>query len=118
MKWLTRLKKISAHAETEATEPTKPLYQVQAGGFVAFVAPISAPTQKFMGNPTPANDPMPAAEVQPIAPIPNTWRELASAYHLHHFKCPTCISAGQGRGLRCGAGAALWTGYQDASDAP
>jgi hypothetical protein len=43
------------------------------------------------------------------------WRELADAYHLHHFKCTTCISAGQGRGLRCGVGAALWTGYQDAS---
>lgn len=43
---------------------------------------------------------------------PGTWRELAQAYHAHHFKCKTCCAAGQGRGQRCGAGAALWTSYQ------
>jgi len=45
---------------------------------------------------------------------PNAWRELAQAYHGHHFRCTACIGAGQGRGLRCGAGAALWRAYQDA----
>ncbi len=46
---------------------------------------------------------------------PNAWRELATAYHLHHFKCSTCIAAGRGAGygLRCGTGAALWTSYQN-----
>ena len=46
---------------------------------------------------------------------PNSWRELATAYHLHHFTCPTCIAAGRGAvyGLRCGTGAALWTSYQN-----
>jgi len=43
-----------------------------------------------------------------------SWRELAEAYHHHHFACKTCIAAGQGRGLRCGCGAALWTKYQEA----
>lgn len=43
---------------------------------------------------------------------PSTWHELAQAYHAHHFKCPTCCAAGQGRGQRCGAGSALWTSYQ------
>ncbi len=52
-----------------------------------------------------ANDPEPP-------PDPGTWKELAEAYHLHHFACPTCIAAGQGRGLRCGTGAALWLSYQ------
>ncbi len=41
------------------------------------------------------------------------WKELAAAYHAHHFKCPICISAGRGSryGFRCGVGAALWTDY-------
>lgn len=45
---------------------------------------------------------------------PNAWREMAAAYHHHHFQCPTCQAAGRGRlyGLRCGVGAALWTAYQ------
>lgn len=53
-----------------------------------------------------ANDPEPPTD-------PPAWRELAQAYHRHHFKCPTCIAAGQGRGLRCGVGMALWTNYQN-----
>lgn len=39
------------------------------------------------------------------------WLELDSEYQRHHFACPTCIAAGQGRGLRCGVGASLWTAY-------
>ena len=48
-------------------------------------------------------------------PDPNAWRELAAAYHAHHFKCSTCIAAGRGAvyGLRCGAGMALWNAYQN-----
>ena len=45
----------------------------------------------------------------------DTWRELDRAYQAHHFKCPTCKAAGLGYGLRCGAGAALWTAYSDAT---
>ena len=46
---------------------------------------------------------------------PNAWRELAAAYHAHHFKCSTCIAAGRGvvYGLRCGTGMALWINYQN-----
>lgn len=33
---------------------------------------------------------------------------------LHQWKCPTCISAGQGRGHRCEVGAPLWVSYQQA----
>lgn len=55
-----------------------------------------------------ANDPEPPAE-------PNAWRELAQAYHAHHFNCPTCIAAGRDSqyGQRCGAGMALWRAYCD-----
>jgi hypothetical protein len=53
----------------------------------------------------PANDPK-------APPDPSTWRALAEAYHQHHFGCPTCIAGGQGRGLRCGLGSALWATYQ------
>ena len=39
---------------------------------------------------------------------PQDWIELATAYHAHHFNCPTCIAAGRGSryGQRCGAGMA------------
>ena len=58
-----------------------------------------------------ANDPNPPPE--PPAD-PHAWRELAEAYHDHHFNCSTCIAAGRGAmyGLRCGVGAALMTVYQ------
>jgi hypothetical protein len=61
-----------------------------------------------------ANDPAPAS-AEP--PAPNDWRELAAAYHLHHFKCVVCIAAGRGAGCgpRCGAGTALWRAYQDST---
>ena len=44
---------------------------------------------------------------------PSEWKELAAAYHAHHFNCPTCIAAGLGSryGQRCGAGMALWHSY-------
>ena len=44
---------------------------------------------------------------------PLGWKELAAAYHAHHFNCPTCIAAGRGDryGQRCGAGMALWRSY-------
>ena len=44
-------------------------------------------------------------------------RALATAYHLHHFKCRGCIAAGRGAGygLRCSIGAGLWRAYQDAA---
>ena len=47
----------------------------------------------------------------PVAADPMQWHELARAYHDHHFKCRTCIAAGQGVGLRCGIGSALWRAY-------
>ena len=54
-----------------------------------------------------------ANEIEPPTD-PGAWRELARAYHLHHFECPTCQAAGRGTryGLRCGVGTALWTTYQ------
>jgi hypothetical protein len=58
-----------------------------------------------------AND---VASHEPDPPVnPSDWKELATAYHAHHFNCPTCISAGLGSryGQRCGAGMALWHSY-------
>ena len=59
---------------------------------------------------TAANDPAPEPPADP-----NAWRELAEAYHDHHFNCATCVAAGSGAqyGPRCGAGAALWNNYQN-----
>ena len=44
---------------------------------------------------------------------PLDWKELAAAYHAHHFNCTTCIAAGLGSryGQRCGVGKALWRVY-------
>ena len=55
-----------------------------------------------------------ANEIEPPK-NPGAWRELARAYHLHHFECATCQAAGRGTsyGLRCGVGTALWTTYQN-----
>lgn len=59
MTWLSRLKRISTHAETDATKATKPNNDDETGGFVGFVAPILAPMQKIKGDPAAANDPAP-----------------------------------------------------------
>ena len=60
---------------------------------------------------TPANDSASHAPDPPDNPL--DWKELAAAYHAHHFNCPTCIAAGRGSryGQRCGAGMALWRAY-------
>lgn len=57
----------------------------------------------------PANDPRPEPPTEP-----NAWRELARAYHRHHFGRRSCIAAGHGAeyGLRCGVGPASWDDYQ------
>ena len=43
------------------------------------------------------------------------WKELAAAYHAHHFKCPICIAAGRDSryGQRCGVGITLWRAYDE-----
>lgn len=51
---------------------------------------------------------------EPDPPVnPSDWKELAAAYHAHHFNCQTCIAAGLGSryGQRCGVGMALWRSY-------
>ena len=65
---------------------------------------------------TAAND----AESQAPDPPDNQvdWKELAAAYHAHHFNCSICIAAGRGSqyGQRCGAGMALWRAYCDCTE--
>lgn len=62
---------------------------------------------------TAANDAASHAPDPPENPL--DWKELAEAYHAHHFNCPTCIAAGRGNqyGQRCGVGMALWRAYCD-----
>ena len=60
---------------------------------------------------TAAND---AASHAPDPPEnPSDWKELAEAYHAHHFTCHPCIAAGRGNryGRRCAVGLALWNTY-------
>lgn len=72
MTWLSRLKKISTHAETDATKATKPINDDETGGFVGFVAPILAPMQKIKGDPAAANDPAPPPDAVAIDD-PDRW---------------------------------------------
>ena len=60
-----------------------------------------------------ANDAASRAPDPPDNPL--HWKEMAAAYHGHHFNCPICIAAGRGSqyGQRCGAGRALWRAYAD-----
>nr|MDP2190771.1 hypothetical protein [Rhodoferax sp.] len=62
---------------------------------------------------TAANDAASHAPDPPENPL--DWKELAAAYHAHHFNCPACIAAGRGSrdGQRCGAGVALWRAYSE-----
>ena len=53
-----------------------------------------------------------SAANDPETTDPDAIRALAAEYHAHHFNCKTCCGAGQGRGLRCGTGTALWSAYQ------
>lgn len=62
----------------------------------------------------PQPQPKKAAPEPPADPA--AWHELAVAYNAHHFNCKTCCAAGQGRGLRCGVGATLWTSYQNTEE--
>ena len=105
MNWLARLKKIEIAPSPTPLNPEKPFSGFYGGTDMA-------PIQTTWSDPQAANDPNPPPEPPPD---PNAWRELAAAYHAHHFKCSTCIAAGRGAvyGLRCGTGAALWTNYQN-----
>lgn len=46
---------------------------------------------------------------------PTDWRTLDRAYLTHHWRCRTCIAAGQGVGVRCDVGKALWVRYAHAA---
>lgn len=67
--------------------------------------PVPAPGQHHA-------DTVPTPQPQPE---PTDWLILDRTYQAHHFKCAICIAAGKGYGARCGAGAALWTAYDEAS---
>lgn len=97
---------------------------------LAKLAISQQPVFTFQARAGAINDPTaPELKTQPCAALPvpvkpkkqtfmewqDTWRELDQAYQLHHFKCPDCIAAGKGYGLRCGTGAALYTAYSDAT---
>ncbi len=61
-----------------------------------------------------ANDPQAPATT---AAVVTDWRQADAAYLRHHFTCPSCCAAGQGRGDRCPAGADLWAAYEAACEA-
>ena len=62
--------------------------------------PYKAELLHLLANPVPVQ-----------TPNPTDWRTVRDAYYSHHARCPVCIAAGKGYGLRCGAGASLWATY-------
>lgn len=129
MSWLERLKSANT-PDTDATKATKP-------GFVGFVAYPAGAFEKSKANSRAANDAEPDAEdgaewideraavleydaglsradaARRAAELFEVWRTVDRVYLAHHWGCPICIGAGQGRGLRFGVGAALWTNYEN-----
>ncbi len=65
---------------------------------------------------TAANDATSQATCHAPEPPDNSldWKELAAAYHAHHFQCKACQASGRGAnyGQRCDTGLALWKRYQ------
>ena len=124
MSWLARLKKPeSVPAQTpvppflgflggsgrEVSEKAVPEIDVATP---ALESPASTPPPDLVQPPAPAPDKL---RKQTFMDWQGTWLHLDRAYQAHHFKCPTCKAAGKGYGLRCGAGAALYRAYEDAS---
>ena len=83
--------------------------KVKATGTRAAVTAMLEPLRQHRAELIEALTPEPAND-------PATWRELLAEYIAHHWKCPTCVAGGQGYGLRCGAGTALWRSYKLNSD--
>jgi hypothetical protein len=85
---------------------------------LATATPATFATHGIFGHPTVATVAVakaPGSEFnEQTSELTADWRELAQAYHRHHFECPKCISCGRsGRyGFRCGLGFALWEAYQ------
>jgi hypothetical protein len=75
--------------------------------------PTPTDPHRFDSAPIPAPRPAPAAKPKPDDwfHVDAPWRPLAKAYYAHHVNCKACQSSGQGRGERCGTGAALWSVY-------
>jgi hypothetical protein len=133
MSYLERLKNLKG-ANPHPTKTTKtpekgvqPVFVVSVGcppahigktrhGMEASNDPGPPPHEKRKGpgtHPTkPTKTPTPTRPTIPDAASPE-WRALDVAYQAHHFRCPVCVAAGLGYGLRCGAGAALWRAYAE-----
>ncbi len=77
----------------------------------------SRPDQAANDAPTPATAATPAPADSTGAPSLIDWRQADAEYLRHHFTCPSCCAAGQGRGDRCPAGADLWATYEAACEA-
>lgn len=111
----------TATLATSATHGPETLRSVATVATVTVAIPANLSAANGPADPeAPEPPPAPAVETNvetaSLETIPS-WKDLDRAYQAHHMTCPTCISAGRGRGLRCGTGAALWAAY-DAVDMP
>jgi hypothetical protein len=100
--------KVKASGSREAiARLLKPLREHRTALANALHAQSTQPLQPLVSSPT---DTAPDPPDNPLH-----WKELAAAYHAHHFNCPTCIAAGRGSryGQRCGVGVALWRAYAE-----
>jgi hypothetical protein len=123
MGWLDRLKYCTT-VETHASKPRQPPELAGVAGFLGSLAYPPAPFEKSEGAEAAANDPSEveqelieerAAIMEFDGGMHRTQAErlakLHTDYLLHHWQCPTCFGAGQGRGQRCTVGSGLWAAY-------
>lgn len=97
--------------ENDATKTTKTPDELTKPVSVVFVAPFLGEEQKNLPAQTLAGQKPTEA---PADGDGQDWQALDQAYQAHHFACPQCSAAGQGRGRRCDTGLALWRAYSDA----
>lgn len=123
MGWLDRLKN-GTTAETHASKPRQPPELADMAGFLGSLAYPPAPFEKSEGGNAAANEPSEAERelIEERAAImeydggmeraqAERLAKLHTEYLLHHWQCPTCCGAGQGRGRRCTTGTRLWAAY-------
>ena len=117
---LEPLREVKADVQRILEDKAMPI-AVHAEGY-RLLTRVAAPPTTAQAQPPAMDGVRPTLDTPPPSPdrpwhhVDASWRPLAQAYHQHHTTCKACQAAGQGRGLRCGTGAALWTGYQEVFD--
>jgi hypothetical protein len=115
-------------AETPDTPPENVRYQAQPALALSctldtFATPEKINTEARAANELLSGELLTTEPTEPKRLFRQRWpwltcteQSAAQTYHVHHFNCHTCISAGHGRSVRCAVGLALWNDYNRADN--